>query len=587
MLAFLRLLFPVPLLLVGASGATDPLLAGVSLALALLPFVLPKIALGRAPGRIFIGGGLTLFVLGAVIGVGVSYNPVESLPLFFTILGSVSLLFVVANATVSSRTIAEAGALVGVLFALYFATQYAHFNYPLESGFPPRVGRWVGNLFPQWAIFVPHPNAAATFLEGAFFLILGLIFTADRHRRIFWGMALVPVGYGLFITFSRGAWLGIALALAMWLVFRLPKRWQPPVVAVMGMGIGALGGIIGLSLLTRSVRLSPLVGRLVNGIGGRYELYRNSLELLRDYPLTGVGLGDVFAPVYSRYQLLIDVPFLYYAHNLPLAVWLGQGILGVLGLVWLLVQFYRMVWLVERLPARIHHQPLFRAAWLGATASLLHGLLDSAQFSPDRWTMPMLFLLWGLTIVLARRALRRQAHHPPKLLPVRWRWAIVGVVALVLVALSPKIAVLWRVNVGALYQTRAELAPERGALPGVAARARAESAFDAALAAQPENPVANRRLGMMMLDAGDFAAAADFLQTAYRAEPHNQPTLKALGYAYLWTGQSDAAEILLRQVDFRSRLVDELGYYEWWWGTQNRPDLSRAATEMRARLLNP
>ncbi len=587
MVAFLRLLFPVPLLLVGALGTTDPLPVGVSLALAIFPFVLPKIALGRAPGRIFVGGGLVLFVLGAVIGVGVSYSPVESLPLFFTILGSVSLLFVVANATVSSRTIAEAGALVGVFFALYFVTQYAHFNYPLENGFPPRVGRWVGNFFPQWVIFVPHPNAAATFLEGAFFLILGLIFTADRSRRIFWGMALVPVGYGLFITFSRGAWLGIALALAMWLVFRLPKRWQPPVVAVMGMGMGVVGGVIGLSLLTRSVRLSPSVARLVNGIGGRYELYRNSLELLRDYPLTGVGLGDVFALVYSRYQLLIDVPFLYYAHNLPLAVWLGQGVLGVLGLGWLLIQFYRMVWLVERLPARIHHQPLFRAAWLGATASLLHGLLDSAQFSPDRWTMPMLFLLWGLTIVLARRALRRQTSHPPQPLPQRWRWAIVGAVALALIVLSPQIAVLWRVNVGALYQTRAELAPEDGALPGAVVRMRAQSAFEAVLAAQPDNPVANRRLGMMALDEGDFAAAASFLQTAYRYEPHNQPTLKALGYAYLWAGYPAEAAALFEQVDFRSRVVDELGYYEWWWGTQNRPDLSQAATEMRGRLLNP
>jgi len=46
---------------------------------------------------------------------------------------------------------------------------------------------------------------------------------------------------------------------------------------------------------------------------------------------------------------------------------------------------------------------------------------------------------------------------------------------------------------------------------------------------------------------------------AYDQEPGNQAALKTLGYAYLWTGQLDPAEKLLRQRDDREALVEELG----------------------------
>ena len=47
--------------------------------------------------------------------------------------------------------------------------------------------------------------------------------------------------------------------------------------------------------------------------------------------------------VYARYGLLIVVPFLTYAHNLPLAVWLGQGILGLVAITGIVVVFYLVI----------------------------------------------------------------------------------------------------------------------------------------------------------------------------------------------------------------------------------------------------
>ncbi len=580
-----RLLFPLPLLIIGAMGIATPWVAFIAIILAFAPMLFPRTLLGRPPGTFFFTGALTLFVLGALVGVVVSYSVVESLPLFFTILGSVSLMFVIANPTVSPRNIAVGVVAAGAIFAVYFATQYAHFQYPLENGFIAHIARRISAIFPPLVIFTPHPNAAATFLEGTFFLTLALVQTEKKHRRLWWSV-LALVLYGLLISDSRGAALGIALGLGLWAMLRAPKTWRPPLAMAGGMIFGVGAGVLALTFFIGNSPLTRLVARIVHGFGGRYILYRNSIELLRDYPFTGAGLGNAFAMVYSRYQLLIDVPFLYYAHNLPLAVWLGQGFLGIVGLGWLVVRFYRLIWRVERYPAHIPHRTLFRGSWLGVTATFTHGLFDAAQFSPDHWTMPLLFVLLGLSLVQARRALRVQPSPSTekKSLPVR-RLAVAAVIlSVTAIAFAPRISAQWRANVGALYQTYGELAPNDKRMPRVVAMERARRVFESVLAQQPENSVVNRRLGMMALDTGNFQLARAYLETAYRHERHNQPTLKALGYAYLWTGDFSRAAEMFRQVDFRSRLVDEMHYYRQYWKTRNREDLSAAAAEMEKTL---
>ncbi len=108
--------------------------------------------------------------------------------------------------------------------------------------------------------------------------------------------------------------------------------------------------------------------------------------------------------------------------------------------------------------------------------------------------------------------------------------------------------------------------------------------FERALSLNPTQPVANRRLGQMAMELGDFEEAVVYLERAYPQELTSQATLKALGYAYLWTGRLDAAEELLRQLDVRSELVEELGNWRRWWRSQSRADLAAAAAEMVRRL---
>ena len=528
-------------------------------------------------------GPLVIFVASAFAGLWVSYDRILSLPALLTVLGSVGIFLLITNLPTRYQQASSALVLAAALLAVYFVGQYDHLDYQNETGLLANLGRWTSAFMPALVFFKPHPNAVATFLEGAFLLNIALILRARPNRRWLWGATAAITAYALLITGSRGAWLGLAMALSAWLALRSPKRAKP----IVGMGAGLAIGFLAagyLVLLTLPGQNIFILSSILNTAQSRLALYYNSLYLLKDYPFTGIGLGDTFALVYSRYQLLMDVPFLYYAHNLFLAVWLGQGILGLAALVWLLIAFYRLVFRVER--AGLPEKPLlfFRAAWLGASATFIHGLLDSAQFSGDRWTMPMLFALLGISVASGspaltgrRRKTRRRLKSGRLLLAAA---GLLGAAALFWWGLSGG----WQANMGAVRQTRADLSPTYSNSEREAERSLAAASFERALSANPKQATANRRLGIMALEDHQFDSAISYLERAYTQEPHNQAALKALGYAYVWAGRLDRAELLFKQIDFQRRLIDELHYWRWWWGTQERQDLSSYANEMLQRL---
>jgi putative inorganic carbon (HCO3(-)) transporter len=582
----LELIWPFPLIGIGVLGILDPVMIGVAGVLACMPWLARLLVFGRPTRPTLVGGALAALVASGLVGIGSAYDPALSWPMLLTLLGSVSLFFAIVNSAASPWQVGSGLVIVASLWALYFVGQYAHFDYQGERGRLARLGQMTGSLMPNLVVFMPHPNAVAGFLEGPFLLSLALIWRARGGRRLAWGLAAVAIAYGLLISGSRGSWVGLVVAIAIGALLLVPSR----ALRLAGAGLGVAGALLAIYLI---VRVPPdgqvsVITSALNTVGTRFVLYRNSLHLLGDYPFTGIGPGDTFAMVYSRYQLLIRVPFLTYTHNLFLAVGLGFGVLGLIALAWLLMGFYRFVIRVEGAGLSARSLPLFRAAWLGTTVIFVHGLIDSPQFSNSRWTTPMLFALLGLAVAIGRPALMRVTAAVSE--ERRRGWGRIVLVTLTVVLLVAAVvfrrplASAWYANLGAVYQARADLSPDLEKTVREAAMAQAVACFERALSLNLSQPVANRRLGMIALDQRNFEAAVTYLERAYPQELRNQATLKLLGFAYLWRGQLDLAEGLLRQLDAQSELVEELGNWRWWWGTQDREDLSAYADEMIQRL---
>lgn len=523
-----------------------------------------------------------LFMLSGVLGVLPSYDQNLSIPLMTAVLVSGALYFVLAYG-IRSRTQAHfvgmGLTITGILFALLFIGQYGYQNYPETPAILLRLGGMT-TLLPQANSYQMHPNAAATFLEAFIPLGIGLIFSSrPRWFQVVWAVGVAVMLYALVLTFSRGAFVALGLTLLLFILTRLPFTFR--------YGLVALLGIAGLALLFAPLSGIPLVGSGQEWLLSRWDLYRNSLYVAGDYLFTGIGLGDTFSLIYSRFGLLIQVPFLTYTHNLPLAVWVGQGLLGLLAFSALVITFYCFVWKVMHTtqPGRT-----FNGAWFGVTAVLIHGLFDARQYVEPWLMLTTLFALIGLTVAGGRLALVRLYTHVAdsntRYFP---RLAFAAGLAVMLTGaliFNQTLRAAWATNLGALEETRAELTPNLESEAQAVFYSAAQDYYRAALTIDPNFVPANRRLGNLLVRQDQYDGPVPLLEIAFAGEPENVAARKGLGLAYVWTGQTDKAADILMGLRNPEAMRDEL----YTWGTyrhENGLPLLEAYAWETAQIMYP
>lgn len=537
-----------------------------------------------------------LFLASAWIGVNVSFDPALSLSKFDLILGSIALYYTIATTQSESgkRLIVWGLLLVGLGAALYFVTQTDFVQNPIKLGFLNRVGVWLHDIAPQFGFHTPHANLMAGILLLALPYAAGLTYKALTQKR--WSSLMLSaavglvIAFGLLMTTSRGALFALGLLMSvtayLYLVAQLARRAGLAMRSGIAVGVNALLIVALLVIVLGGNRIGSGINSLLGGVGGvpRLELYQQVVQLAQDYSFTGAGL-NTFSPNFSTYELLINVPFLPHAHNLLLQVWYEQGILGLLAFVWLIIAYY--TWAFRR---RARMNWLAVASIAATTLLLLHGLVD-VLFYFSR-VISLMFIPFGLTVCALDPFTPTYTVSPA--ISRRFRIAgaaAAGVLALVAVLFfvtrREQITAQWLANWGSLKQSQLEVPQIRFPHPTPPEVRRAtdlsaaETIFGNALVHDPKNRVAHTRLGLIALDRFEFQSAVEHLETAYRADTTNRSVIKALGLAYLWTGRSDEAEMLLKQIP---EAGVELGYTIGEWRERGRPDLASNAQQMLQRL---
>lgn len=554
----------------------------------------------RRPSPIILAlnGFMILFAVSAVLSLRASYDPARSREPIYAILACVALYFVVSYAARPrplSRIIASLGMLAAAGFAAYFITQFGHQEYPETPGFIQRLGEMT-TFGPRLDLLYIHPNAAATFLEVALPICMALVVSMRGMLRRFWGLCVLAMLYAILLTFSRGAYVGLAGTLVIALIVSILKQVNRKQAIILGGLFAFIGVVVVIGILVVVPRVPALASTMATA-ESRLTLYRNSLFLAQDYAITGIGLGDTFAMVYSRFVLMIFVPFLSYSHNLPLAVWLGQGILGIVSFIGIVVLFYAYI-----IRVMIVAKPggLFYGAWFGVTATLLHGLTDARQYTESPWIMPTLFFGIGLAVACGARSIRRLDKEyinadlslPPR--SYRLPIAIAGACAVLLVGglliFNRPIMAAWYANQGALDETRADnfISENMDVAERQTLRESAISWYQRALEINPNQPTANRRLGNLLVNLEQFEDAVPYLETAAAKEPSNPAAIKGLGLAYTWVGRTQEAADIFLQLDDPQAMAQEL----FTWGQfrtsedENEPLLGAYAWEA-ALLMYP
>jgi len=483
-----------------------------------------------------------LLVLGGIIGARIAPDADAAWPLFIAILGGLAI-YVVTAVVCRFRPLAQlvvgGVVVVAAITALAFLLSASHSAYPDKVSVVTRLRLAIGAVAATSGGWSPFPASVATVLEGAVALAVTCAIAAhSRVGRWSWSLAAAFIAFAVLLTESRGAWVAVASALGVLATW----RWKPARVLT-------IVAAVGLALV-----LAPTA---------RGPVHQWALALAADSPFVGIGLRG-FEFSLSRYVLLIQVPFLAYAHSLYLDAWLQLGLPGLVALVWIAATT------VASLMSG-HGSYRRSVSWwrtgcnLGVLTLLLHGTTDARLFI-DPWCGWPLFVLLGASrglavIQKASDHSSTDAQHPdtPTVGEVAVRWSGLAAAVIVVVAVSawtgaPLAAA--RTGVGAARQAAADYqlrqrqtqSPQE---PSAAGRAE----FESALKSAPEHASAHYRLGLLLMNQDHFAEARAQLDAAFRVWPDRPGVKKALGLAAVWTGDIVyAADLFSAQPE----MVDEL-----------------------------
>lgn len=328
-------------------------------------FVLYLILVGCGKRNLYyperLGFPFILFVLSLLFGVIFSVYPSDSARIFVFFLASFVFMYVIAADITSAERLEKLLAfifLAVMITSLYAIAQrafnlvHANASYTdlkANTGVPGRVTSTLDN-----------PNNFSEFL--VLFLPLSAVFAATRKKPL-WSLVLclslaVPA-LALLMTYSRSGWISIMLAAFVYVWLR-NKKLIPALIILC---------IAAVPFLPASVitRLSTLGNLKDTSSTHRLALWQGVLYMIRDYGLTGIGLGPkAFAALYPNYAQPGAELGGYHTQMLYMELIVEAGYLCFISFMWMALRNIKDVIISRR-----HKSGLAKLVLIACASSLI------------------------------------------------------------------------------------------------------------------------------------------------------------------------------------------------------------------------
>jgi putative inorganic carbon (HCO3(-)) transporter len=188
--------------------------------------------------------------------------------------------------------------------------------------------------------FFNNPNVLGEFLVLTIPVVVALIWNKlkDSHKVLF-SVILVFMVACMIFTWSRGAWLGMMIALALFLVIS-DKRWVPAGILVLFLVPVGLYLTGNAAILERFMSIGNTAD---TSTAYRVSIWQASIEMISDFLVGGIGIGsDAFTVIYPSYALS-GANFALHSHNLYLQILVETGLIGIISLLAVLLGFLKTV----------------------------------------------------------------------------------------------------------------------------------------------------------------------------------------------------------------------------------------------------
>lgn len=202
-----------------------------------------------------------------------------------------------------------------------------------------------------------------------------------RHGRLWAAFIMPALIVSLMLTQTRGAWIGVAVGVAVVFLtkdFRLTALIPVFVVAAVVLAPAALSQRFWTIFDPNDLTNRDRVAMLQAGVA-----------IVKDYPLMGVGPNQI-ERIYPNYRVPDAVkPTNPHLHNVPLQIAAERGLLALAAWLWFVASAALGL---LRLLRRTRHRSL-AAAGLGALAALLAAGLTEYNFGDSEFQMLLLVML--------------------------------------------------------------------------------------------------------------------------------------------------------------------------------------------------
>lgn len=247
---------------------------------------------------------------------------------------------------------------IGILFGLIELT--AVVNWYLKWG------QISGSIFSQPPIgyrspgvFFGHPNVTAGFMNLVIPIVL-IRFLGSRSgiSRLVWVIGLLPCLLTVYVTKSRGGWIGLASGVSVCLVlFYTPllkrankflrERKLPNIIKgyLWAYAAVALVTMVGAIFFVNQILKAPH-----GSLAARWDIYQYAYKMIALSPLLGHGTGSYpFLNALRSSSIFDDYVYLH-AHNLWLQIGVEMGVIGIsMGLlfvgmlVWAFIEAWKQI----------------------------------------------------------------------------------------------------------------------------------------------------------------------------------------------------------------------------------------------------
>lgn len=348
-----------------------------------------------------LGPYFAFYVLFTTLGLVCSLSPSLSLRFFLFHMTCFLLTVVTVSAVKEYRqlktllVLAAVGMTAAALYGCYqgyigvevVASQQ---DLTLNEGMPGRIYS-----------FFDNPNNFAEILTMLMPVTLALTLNAKTWRGRLGGLVALGVSAAAIgMTYSRSSWLGLVLALVVFLAL-MDWRFLPGMLLL---------GVCAIPFLPTTILNRILTIGNMEDSSARYRIaiYEDTARLLKDYGTTGVGLGsDVMRRVFLHYPTLYDGNYPIHTHNNYFQMWGEIGIFGLLAYLALIAGQVKEGLRAFRKADKALKRVL--AAALGSLAGLMAiGLVEYTWFYPRN-----MFLFWLLFAVVASCVKLIQAPADP------------------------------------------------------------------------------------------------------------------------------------------------------------------------------